>query len=149
VNSTGGYTARWEVPLGATPGLYRFVVTANRYRLASHAFHVERSRRLTLTRIAAAPGKVALRLAYPQAVSHEAVGEPPGDFDADLTYRPQFAPTGTAVVSVNGRQRKVRARGGVFTFAAPAGATVVVARRAVRDRYGNANGDALTFPAKR
>jgi neutral ceramidase len=147
VGSAGGYTARWEVPLDAAPGRYRFVVTANRYRLVSRPFRVERSRRLTLTRVAAPPGKVALRLAYPPAIAHEDVGEPPGDFTADLTYRPEFAPAGIATVTVNGRQRKVRARAGVFTFAAPAGAGVQVAPRAVRDRYGNANGDSLSFTA--
>jgi neutral ceramidase len=139
VDSDGRYTARWEVPLGATAGQYRFVVTANHYRLVSHAFKVIGSQALSVERAGAPAGTVALRLAYPAAVSHEKVGDPPGDFSADLTYRPPFASSGTATVVVGGKKRTVKGKGGLFSFSAPAGTPVSVAAGAVRDRYGNAN----------
>jgi neutral ceramidase len=142
VTSTGAYTARWEVPLGATHGRYRFVVTGNHYRLASRPFRVERSSRLTVSH----EGNV-LRLAYPQPVLHELLGDPPGDFKADLTYRPHYAPSGTATVLVGHKRVKVRGRHGVFALRVRRGVRVQVPRRWVRDRYGNSNGGPLTFLA--
>ena len=145
VDAKGRYTARWEVPLSAPAGSYRFVVTANRYRLVSRAFRVTPSSALTVSR----EGGRGLRLAYPEAVAHEQVGDPPGDFGADLTYRPRYAPSGTATVRVGGKRVKLRWSGGVLVVPAPAGAAVEVPAGSVRDRFGNANGGALSFTATR
>jgi neutral ceramidase len=145
VDGDGVYHAHWEVPLGAPAGKYRFVVRANRYGLVSRAFTVKPSRALTAIQVNAAAGHVAVELRYPQAQSHEAVGEPPGDVTADLTHRPAVALSGRARFLVNGARRTVTAGpGGAFDVAAPAGAQVEVKPGAVTDRYGNANGNALT-----
>jgi neutral ceramidase len=143
VDANGRYTARWEVPLSAKAGRYRFVVTANHYRLASRAFRVVASRSLSVRR----DGDRLLRLDYPQAVAHELVGDPPGDFGADLTYRPPYASSGTAVLVVDHKRRSLRWRGGAVKV--PAGATVEVPRGLVRDRFGNANGASLRFSTSR
>jgi hypothetical protein len=145
VDANGRYTARWEVPLSAPAGRYRFVVTANRYRLVSRAFRVTPSSALTLSR----EGVSGVRLAYPEAVAHEQVGDPPGDFGADLTYRPRYASSGTAKVLVAGKRVRLRWSGGVLVVPAPAGAAVEVPAGSVRDRFGNANGGALSFTATR
>jgi hypothetical protein len=145
VNAHRRYTARWEVPLGARRGRYRFVVTANRYRLASRAFVVIRSRALSAERVAAPAGRAAIRLAYPRPLVHEDVNDPAGEFAADLTSRPRFARSGRATIFVDGRRRRPRARGGVFTFSAAPGSRVRVPVGGARDRYGNGNGRALVF----
>jgi hypothetical protein len=145
VNTHRRYTARWEVPLAARRGRYRFVVTANRYRLVSRSFAVVRSRALTAVRIAAPAGRAAIRLAYPRPNVHEDLNQPAGDFYADLTARPRFAGSGRATVLVDGRRVRVRARRGVFTFSAAPGARVRVPAGAAHDRYGNRNGRPLAF----
>jgi len=119
VDDEGGYTAEWEVPLSAPSGAYRFVVTANRYRLESAPFTVAPSRALTVDRV----GPTALRLAYPAAREN-----------VDLTDRPAFATGGRVTFVAGGRRRTRRTRGQTFTV--PAGATV----ERVEDRYGNMNG---------
>jgi hypothetical protein len=145
VDDSGRYTVRWEVPLGTRLGRYRFVVTANRYRLVSRGFNVRTSRELSAVRATAPAGRAAIRLAYPPPRVDEDVNAPAGDYHADLMARPRFASRGRATVLVNGRRRHVRARHGVFRFAAAPGARVRVPNNAVRDRYGNANGRALAF----
>jgi hypothetical protein len=137
VDSNGVYTARWEVPLGAPTGKYRFVVSAKRYGLTSRAFTVRPSRALTAVRV---NGGVELR--YPPAQSHEAVGEPPGDVTADLTNRPSKAASGSATFLVNGRKVTVSAGGGGL-FRVPAGANVELKPGAATDSRGNANGNDL------
>jgi hypothetical protein len=42
VDGSGRYTARWEVPASAPAGTYRLVIAANRYRLESRPFTVDR-----------------------------------------------------------------------------------------------------------
>src|SRR4051794_27438662 len=61
VFSDGRYLARWEVPLGERLGTYRFVVTANHYRVQSRSFRVTRTRALR----AESAGGNGLRLGYP------------------------------------------------------------------------------------
>jgi neutral ceramidase len=143
VDANGRYTARWEVPLNATPGRYRFVITANRYRLVSRDFQVTPLRTLALSR----SGGSGLRLGYPQAVEHEQLGDPAGDFTADLTYRPQYAPSGTATVLLNGKRVAIHWHGGSLAIPASPGTQVQVPAGSVRDRFGNANGGALSFTA--
>jgi neutral ceramidase len=145
VDENGGYRAHWEVPVNATAGKYRFVVRGNRYGLTSKAFTVKPSRALTAAQVNAAAGHVAVELRYPAAQAHEAVGEPPGDLNADLTHRPALATAGRATFLVNGARRTATAGpNGVFDVTAPSGAKVEIKPGAVADRFGNANGNALS-----
>ena len=126
VDSNGNYRARWEVPIGQPLGIYRFVVTANRYRLVSRTFRVVRSTRLTTSK--ASPDTVAVRVGYPVAVPEK-----------DLTYRPRTVDGGRVTFVVGGRRFVVRRRsGGTFSATFPAGKVVVPAGGA-RDHFGNAN----------
>jgi neutral ceramidase len=144
VDDNGKYSAEWEVPLGAPAGSYRFVVQANRYSWTSSAFAVVPARSLSVSRV----GRAAVRLDYPAAVSHEAVGDPPGDSSADLTARPRSASAGRVTFVVNGRSVSAPVGSdGTASVAAPVGASVVVAAGAARDAFGNANGSALSFTA--
>jgi neutral ceramidase len=129
VDGTGLYTAKWEVPLSAQPGNYRFVVSAKKYQLSSKAFAVAPSQALEAKQ---ADGVV--RLAYPKPV-----------VNVDITYRPEFASGGgTARFLVDGKPRVVKAtKGGGFRF--PAGTKVELPAGAARDRYGNTNGNAQTL----
>jgi neutral ceramidase len=144
VDGDGRYTARWELPLGAKPGTHRFVVTGNNYRLVSASFVVSRAR-FTAEALPSAGGAIAVALQYPAAVSHQQVGDPPGDFGADLAFRPPVAQSGTARFLVNGHAVDVKGAGGRFVVSAPAGARVELRAGAVRDRFGNSNRNALSF----
>jgi hypothetical protein len=94
----------------------------------------------------AGPGRVAVQLQYPAANVREAVGDPPGDFTADLTDRPATAPGGLARFLVNGRTVTVSENeNGAFSVEAPAGTQVELKPGAVTDPYGNGNGNALTL----
>src|SRR3954447_24654674 len=88
VDDAGRYTAQWQVPLDAPLGRYRFVVTANRYRLASFPFGVLRSTRLAVR--AAGTGRVALEYPRPDVI-------------ADLTSWPARAAGGEVRVTVGRR----------------------------------------------
>jgi neutral ceramidase len=121
-DSNGHYRAQWEVPLTATPGRYRFVVTGKRYTLASRRFAVAIGALLT--------PKVsdgAIRLAYPQAYLLN-----------DWTYRPSTASGGRITFVVNGRRRIVQERA-ASDFPIPRGAPVSIPAGGARDRYGNRN----------
>jgi hypothetical protein len=122
----GDSTAEWEVPLDATLGRYRFVVTANRYRLASSAFSVAPSRALTVER-----GDGGVRLAYP-----------PARENVDLTDRPAYATGGSVTFLVGGTRRVTvrHAKGSVF---APPAGEVEVRPGEARDLYGNTNTNPL------
>ncbi|HUE27711.1 MAG TPA: neutral/alkaline non-lysosomal ceramidase N-terminal domain-containing protein [Solirubrobacteraceae bacterium] len=118
----GRYLARWEVPLTAVPGRYRFVITAKRYTLASHAFRVRAGAFLTPQ----VSGHV-VRLAYPQAFLLN-----------DWTFRPETAAGGSVTFLVNGRRRVVRERT-ASSFPIPRGARVTIPAGGARDAYGNTN----------
>ncbi len=133
----GRYSARWEVPGDARPGRYRFVVTAQRYRIASKAFGVRASRALAVQSVRARAGRAAFTLGYPEAVPYD-----------DLTYRPAVARDARAVVRVGGHRRVLRVnRQGIFDFRVEPGTPVRVVR--VRDRWGNGNREAARFTAGR
>jgi neutral ceramidase len=126
VDDNGAYTARWEVPLSAPIGAYRFVVTANHYRLASKAFAVQlRSPILTVHPVAG-----GVTLDYPAAVT-----------DVDLTARPAHARGGTVAYVLHGRRHVVSSNG--VRIPVPAGAQVPAG--AAHDRYGNRNRNAVTM----
>lgn len=146
VDDNGAYRAHWEVPLDAPAGRYRFVVTASRYKLTSAEFTVAPTTALTAVPVNAAAGHLAIELRYPAAVQHEAVGEPPGDVDADLTDRPARATSGRATFLVGGQEKTVKPdANGVFTLSVPASGAVEVKPGGAVDSHGNANGNALTL----
>ena len=127
VDGSGAYEASWEVPRNAPTGVYRFVVRAKRYRLASRRFRVIAARSLQVREVPATPGRVAVELAYPEAVR-----------DRDLTYRPPAASGGSVRFEVDGRSVLVRRREGTsFSVTAPPGTGVSVPPGAARDRHGN------------
>ena len=135
--SEGTYRARWEVPLDERPGTFRFVVTGKRYRLASQSFEVRAGRFLTVSPVRAADGRAAFTLDYPRPEPYQ-----------DLTYRPQVANGGEAVVRVAGRLVTVAPEpDGTFVLDAPVGARVVVPVGAAHDQFGNTNGARTEFVA--
>jgi neutral ceramidase len=121
-DSSGHYRAQWEVPLTATPGRYRFLVTAKGYTLASRQFRVASGAILTPKVSADTVG-----LAYPQPYLLN-----------DWTYRPQTASGGTVTFLVNGRRRIVRETA-AGTFPIPRGARVSIPAHGAHDRYGDTN----------
>jgi neutral ceramidase len=148
VNDDGVYRAEWEPPLDARLGRYRFAVRANRYRLASHPFRLRQSRALTVRRVSAPSGQVAVVLEYPRARVNEDVGDDPPDDGADLTYRPRRASGGRVTFRVNAQPVTVTAGpGGRFQVPATNGSPVRVRPRAARDRFGNTNRTGLAFNA--
>jgi hypothetical protein len=132
VDGSGRYDAFWEIPLGTPMGMYRLVVTANRYRLESAPFFVEGAQTLKLVEVPTRAGRVAVALEYPAAVR-----------DIDISHRPERATGGTVDFRVGNRKVRVRRNGSTWSVAAPAGTPVSVARKGARDRWGNFNGDAL------
>jgi neutral ceramidase len=81
VDDNGVYSAEWEVPRDAPRGRYRFVVTANHYRLISAPFTVTAATTLSV---------VGHTVRYPDPV-----------VNVDLTWRPVVA-DGGALVATNG-----------------------------------------------
>ncbi|MFL5516345.1 MAG: neutral/alkaline non-lysosomal ceramidase N-terminal domain-containing protein, partial [Gemmatimonadales bacterium] len=142
VSSSGLYRAEWEAPYDHRLGTYRFRITANHYKLTSRPFRLRSSRAMTVQRVRAPAGRVAVELRYPKPVVHEDVGEPPPDSNASLTARPAKVKGGGAVTFVvGGHRRTVKAgSGGTFTTRAAPGATVRIPAGAARDRFGNHNG---------
>jgi hypothetical protein len=135
VDEAGLYTARWEIPLDAPQGNYRFVITGKRYRLVSRAFRVQRTSALRAVAVPAPAGRFAVVLAYPAPIT-----------DVDLSWRPTRADGGVVPFSVGGRTTRVgRRSGAVFTIGAPAGRPVSVPARSAQDRFGNVAGNALTL----
>jgi hypothetical protein len=136
VDDAGRYRARWEPSFFAPAGRYRFLVTGNRYSLASRTFFLRPSRLLSIRRVDAPAGQVAVALDYPIAFR-----------ELDWTWRPRSASGGVVTFTVNGRPVTVRRRAGTrFAVKAPAGARVEVAAGAASDRYGNVNAAALGQP---
>jgi neutral ceramidase len=137
VDPEGVYTAQWEAPLNAIRGRYRFVITANRYRLTSSGFRLSYAPTLRLRQVPATAGRVAVALDYPQVISRSAL-------DAPLSWPPRSVHGGRVRFRVGGRNVLVRRRrSSVFSVRAPAGAPVSVAPKQARDRYGNAAGAGL------
>jgi len=135
VDDQGRHRARWEVPLRAPTGRYRFVVAAKRYRLVSRPFRVRASRALTVRKVPAPPGRVAVALDYPAARR-----------DVDLTARPASAAGGVVAFRVGDEVVRVRRRRGTtWSVAAAPGLPVSVAAGAGRDRFGNRNAAAAAL----
>jgi neutral ceramidase len=144
VDDDGVYRAEWEPRLAARLGTYRFRVTANRYRLASAPFRLQASRALSVRRVAAPPGKVAVVADYPPAGVREEVGDPAPDANASLTYRPPHVRSGRVIFVVGGKPVTAGAGDdGRFQVSAAPGEVVEIAAGAASDRYGNRNRNRL------
>jgi neutral ceramidase len=145
VDSNGLYHAEWEAPYDHRLGTYRFRITANRYSLTSRPFRLKPSSALTVQRVDAPAGHVAVEVHYPKPVVHEDVGEPPPDSNASLTARPgKVTGGGRVTFVVDGHRRTVKAgSGGVFETRAAPGAKVTIPAGAARDRFDNRNGHAF------
>jgi len=127
VDADGNYRARWEVPIDARAGDYRFRITAKRYQLTSQPFRVRPGAILSPSVVDL--GLVALR--YPAASSTD-----------DWTYRPPAAWGGKVTFNVDGRLVTVRRTSGT-TFRIPAGTRVIIPTGGAVDRYGNTNAGAI------
>jgi neutral ceramidase len=123
----GTYTAEWEPGLSAPTGRYRFLVTANRYRVASRSFLLRPARNLRAA-IDRSGTTASVRLLYPAAVP-----------ERDLTARPSAVASGRATLRIGSHRVSVRIQNGSGTVKAPASARVSVAPGAARDRFGNSN----------
>ena len=101
VDANGVYSAEWEVPRDAVRGTYRFVVTANHYRLVSAPFAVTAATTLSV---------VGRTVRYPDAVTN-----------VDLTWRPTLADgarlvtTGSSVASGGAQDRYGNCNGAAAT----------------------------------
>ena len=133
VDDEGRHRARWEIPLNAPLGTYRFVITAKRYRLESQPFEVARSTALTVRQTPAPPGRVAVLLSYPDARRN-----------VDLTARPDRATGGIVEFRVGAERKRVRrVRGTAFSVAAPPGTPITVEAGRAADAFGNVNETAV------
>ena len=88
VDADGTYEASWEPSVNAKLGTYRFLVTANHYRLASGPFKLKPTSSL-LARVARRDGERVVVLRYPEAVEN-----------VDFAWRPREA---VAVERAGGR----------------------------------------------
>jgi neutral ceramidase len=120
----GRYAAQWQVPIGASPGRYRFVVTANSYRLTSSAFPVSAATKLRARLVRVARHRALVALDYP-----------PLDDSSDLVSHPHSASGGRVTALVAGRRVSAQARRGYV--AVPLGRATTLQVLAGADRYGN------------
>jgi neutral ceramidase len=135
VDGHGHYTALWEAPRGAPLDRYRFLITANRYRLRSHDFELGPSNGLRARVAASSPGTAVVELRYPTPIENR-----------DLTWRPHRAPGSRAEVRIGDRRVTVHADGdGRFRIEGRRGSDVVLGAGNARDDHGNRNGNRLTF----
>jgi hypothetical protein len=106
-------------------GSYRFLITANRYRLASRPFRLRPARDLLLA-IDRSAGRATVELAYP-----------PARPELDFTARPGRAPSGEAVLRVGGKRVHVPIPHGSGSVAASASTPVVEVE--AHDAHGNSS----------
>lgn len=133
VDDLGRYTAQWQVALSQRPGRYRFVITANLYRLVSTPFTVVRSRALAPKIVGRRGHRILLALVYPQI-----------NMLADLLDHPASAQGGRIVIHRRHETLVIHSRrDGVF--AVPAGARI--AAGAAADRFGNSTATAIQLPS--
>lgn len=131
VDDQGRYVAQWQVPIGAPPGRYRFVVTANSYSLASSPFRVSPATTLHARLVRVARHRALVALDYP-----------PLDDSSDLVSHSHFASGGRVTALVAGRRVRAQARRGYV--AVPLGRANTVQILAGADRYGNRIGSPTT-----
>ncbi len=133
VSEDGRYEARWEPPLGSKPGLHRFMITANRYRLRSAPFRLRRSADLDALLVRSGDGRAVVQMHYPLPVE-----------DEDLAWRPHRA-TIAGASAPRGLEVALRARGTRLIVSGPAGETVTLPPGSIRDPDGNTNRNRLSF----
>jgi hypothetical protein len=96
------------------------------------------SSQLQVTQAPTTAGRVAVRLSYPAA-----------DPISDLTTRPMTVPGGAVAFLVNGHAvtggQHAGDASGVFSVAAPVGATIAVAAGGASDHWHNTNASPLTL----
>jgi neutral ceramidase len=135
VDGAGHYTALWEAQRSSPPGDYRFVVTANRYRLRSDAFSLRPSRALKARVIRSGDGEAVIELRYPKPIENR-----------DLTWRPHRARGKQAAIRIGGEHATVKAGGdGRLRIDGRRGDEIVLPAGAARDRYDNRNTNRLRF----
>jgi neutral ceramidase len=106
VDDKGIYTAEWQVPVKIRLGTYRFVVTANRYKLTSKPFKVVRSEALVLAN--GQPGRVTV--SYPKIQILEDLTSRPVRARKDLSVKP-----GQTIAARSVRDRWGNTNGEAFT----------------------------------
>jgi neutral ceramidase len=136
VDSSGVYRAKWEIPASVHRGRFRFLITANRYRLASQGFRVGSSRALKVEQLKFG-GNVWVRINYPVNVLKSSL-------DAPFTWHQPHAKGGLVKFRIGNRTKTVRRRKSeVFSVSVPPGTPVSILPRGARDSYGNFAGTAV------
>lgn len=148
------WDTRWDVPLDAATGGYRFVVTGKvyvsgairRYSVTSSAFQVVPADGLTATSATLGNGGVLIHAAYPApdpAVNFRLRPASPADGTVTLTVTHADGSTATGSGAYD-------APAGAYAVPVPAalGDVVNIAPGALKDRYGNVNGAAFTGAVK-
>ena len=111
------------------------MITANRYRLRSKGFALRRSTALEARLVRSGGSTAVIDLRYPAPIENR-----------DLTWRPRSAPGKRAELRIGHRRVALKPRGDDrFRVKGRAGRKVVLPAGAARDRYGNRNGNRLTF----
>jgi neutral ceramidase len=137
VDSSGVYRAIWQVPLDTPIGTYRFVVTANHYRLVSGTFAVTPSSALNLRQLAAPAGHVAVEVRYPPPLLAS-------ELDTDLTDRPATVNGGIVTFRVGSKTiTMTRPRGAIFSLRVPSRAAVTALGG--EDHYDNSTAQRLVL----
>jgi neutral ceramidase len=124
VDDQGRFDAEWQLSAGTPTGRYRFVVTANHYRLASSWFAVAPTRTLHARLAGARHARALIALDYP-----------PLDDAVDLVSDPPAASGGRLVVLRGGRRLTVRARAGYLDV--PLAGASRLRILSGTDRFGN------------
>jgi hypothetical protein len=119
----GTYTAEWEPAVSAPLGRYRFVVTGNRYRIASRPFRLRPAHNLVAA-IDRSPTTATVQLVYPPPVP-----------ESSLTTPPAGVGSGRVTLRIDGRRVSLHIEHGSATVRALASARVTVV--AARDHFGN------------
>jgi neutral ceramidase len=127
VDDDGRYTARWQTRADTPPGRYRFVVTANRYGLASVPFWVFPAKSLRARIVRVRNRRAVVALDYPRL----------NDM-IDLVSRRRAASGGRVTAIVAGRRVTARSRRGRVTV--PLGDAKTLRVVGGTDRYGNTVG---------
>jgi hypothetical protein len=135
VDDAGRYEARFEPAWTSPRGTYRFVITANRYRLESASFSVGGSPSLSIAGVGRDAKGVLVELRYPVAFEN-----------LDLLARPRTAAGGTIAYVAGGKRLTARVkRGTTFRLKAKPGQTVTIPAGGARDRFGNASSAGATL----
>lgn len=136
VDEEGRYQAWWEVPHTTPRVPHRFVITANRYRLASAPFRIGPAVDLGVELLGARGGRAGLTITYPRP-------EP----EVDIAFRPFRASGGRLAARVGTRSESARARRGrsALIVRATPGERIRIPAGGARDRFGNRTGERIVL----